>query len=600
MRRTTLIALLTVSVALCAVGAAIPLASRTVVDPGESSAIVAVTLAALLGVGLFTWSRTPTRRFGQVLFATGICWFFASLSNSDSELLYSLGRIFGWLFELMLVYTLLAFPGGRIGDRPGRVIWIASVALVVLAFLPTVPFVEQFPLPTPFAACGQKCPANFFFTGSEPSVIDSLVKPFRETVNLAIYISVAVLLATRLGGAGRNLRRTGLPVLGAAVVRFLAAGAYVAVRRIDAGGEVAEQATSLVAMLSISGIAFGFLISALMWRIFAGDTLLRLSEGVGEVTSPGELRSLLADCLDDPEVGLYVSGPGDGTGGEWRDSAGAAGDRPAANAERMLVEHRQRDGSRLVLRCDRWLGSFPRFLEAVCALAAEGTERLRLDRELESSIEEVAASRKRLVGASDSARRKIERDLHDGAQQQLVALRVKLELARDALARDPAPGAEMLARLGPEVDDILEEIRAIAHGIYPPLLASSGLAEALRSAGLRSALPVRVEADEIGRLSPEAESAIYFCCLEAMQNSAKHAGSGATLKLRLWRDDAVRFEVTDDGSGFTEEAQDAGLGITGMRDRLEALGGELTVESHPGEGTRLAGSLPAPAAGSPT
>src|SRR6202000_1662647 len=196
----------------------------------------------------------------------------------------------------------------------------------------------------------------------------------------------------------------------------------------------------------------------------------------------------------------------------------------------------------------------------------------------------------------DSARRRIERDLHDGAQQQLVALRVKLQLAREALEQESGQsagfeqGAQMVAGLGPEVEEIIEEVRSLARGIYPSLLASDGLGEALRAAGQRSSLPVRIDAGDAGRLPSDTESAVYFCCLEALQNVVKHASGATAGGIALRGGEEFRFEVADDGCGFLAEEAAAGSGITGMKDRLWALGGGVWVESRPGGGNPVRGS----------
>jgi signal transduction histidine kinase len=213
---------------------------------------------------------------------------------------------------------------------------------------------------------------------------------------------------------------------------------------------------------------------------------------------------------------------------------------------------------------------------------------------LRRQAEELRNSRARLVATADAERRKIERNLHDGAQQHLVALAVNLRLARDLLADDPDTAAEMLEQLGTDVRDTIQELRDLAHGIYPPLLMDSGLPEALRAAAGRSPLDVSVDAVGVGRYPPEVEAAVYFCCLEAMQNAAKHAVE-ATVAVRIWEEEAgLRFEVGDDGPGFDAEAivRRGGQGFVNMSDRLGAIGGSVRWESHPGAGARVSGSVP--------
>jgi signal transduction histidine kinase len=208
-------------------------------------------------------------------------------------------------------------------------------------------------------------------------------------------------------------------------------------------------------------------------------------------------------------------------------------------------------------------------------------------------VADLRESRRRLVAAQDVERRKLERNIHDGAQQQLVALTVKLRLARSVLEKDPARVDGMLEQLAGETQRALEDLRDLARGIYPPLLADKGLGAALDAQARRSPVPVIVEADGVGRYAPEIEAAVYFSCLEAMQNVAKYAAaSAATVSLRE-APGRLEFRVHDDGVGFDAGATSYGTGLQGIADRLAALGGTLAVSSAPGNGTALTGSLPA-------
>jgi len=226
---------------------------------------------------------------------------------------------------------------------------------------------------------------------------------------------------------------------------------------------------------------------------------------------------------------------------------------------------------------------------------------VQLDSALQASLEELQRanddlrdSRARIVSAGDAERRKLERNLHDGAQQHLVAMAVKLRLARDAVEDDPADAAELLDELRSDLQTAIQELRALAHGIFPPLLVSGGLAEALPAAAQRSALPTTVDVLARGRYGDDREAAVYFCVLEALQNAGKHAGDGAKAHVLVDEaDGALRFEVTDDGRGFDQSAV-MGHGFVNMADRLGAMGGSVTVRSAPGEGTTISGTLPLP------
>jgi signal transduction histidine kinase len=225
---------------------------------------------------------------------------------------------------------------------------------------------------------------------------------------------------------------------------------------------------------------------------------------------------------------------------------------------------------------------------------------VRLDSALQASLEEVRrrnaelqASRARIVSAADASRRQIERNLHDGAQQHLVALAVKLGLARRLATGD---SAALLDELRTDVQETLTQLRELAHGIYPPLLREHGLGEALRTAAARAPVPTRVEAGTDQRYPPEAEAAVYFCCLEAIQNAGKHAGPDASVTVRVTGSaDGLEFEVTDDGAGFDPATAGESHGFVNMRDRLGAFGGELTIVSSPGAGAIISGTLPAAA-----
>jgi signal transduction histidine kinase len=219
--------------------------------------------------------------------------------------------------------------------------------------------------------------------------------------------------------------------------------------------------------------------------------------------------------------------------------------------------------------------------------------------ELQEHAEALRASRARVVAAGDAERRRIERNLHDGAQQHLIGLAVNLKVARELAQSEPERAAEILAQLSAEVHAAIEELRDLAHGIYPPLLAERGLADAVRGALARSGAQGAVRADGLGRFSPTVESTAYFCCVEGIQNAVKH-GDGARVAVRLWtQTGTLMFEVDDDGPGFDPATATEGAGITNMRDRVGALGGTLRVDASPGGGTHITAALPLVSAAGP-
>jgi signal transduction histidine kinase len=207
-------------------------------------------------------------------------------------------------------------------------------------------------------------------------------------------------------------------------------------------------------------------------------------------------------------------------------------------------------------------------------------------------IEELRDSRRRIVAAQDERAKKLERNIHDGAQQQLVALAVQLRLADSLIERDASKAHDLLADLQGRTSQTLEDLRDLARGIYPPLLADQGLPAAIEAQARRSPVSVTVDPDGVGRYDQDVEAAIYFACLEALNNVAKYADASSA-RIRLWQEDGqLGFEVSDDGRGFDVTSARSGSGLQGISDRIEAVGGSVRVASSPGSGTRLSGWIP--------
>jgi signal transduction histidine kinase len=267
-------------------------------------------------------------------------------------------------------------------------------------------------------------------------------------------------------------------------------------------------------------------------------------------------------------------------------------DPPGPDSGRCMTE--VHDGRRLVAGVihDDALHDQVDFVQAVASYALVALENRRLAGKVKSSLVEVRASRRRIMASGDRERRRIERDLHDGAQQRLVALGIQLELTEELIKQDPARGIEKLHALGGEVEKTLEEIQGLARGVYPALLADLGLGEALRAAARRLPTPATVEQDGIGRYPAGVENAAYFCCLEAMQNASKHAPDAASITISLREEDGLEFEVRDDGPGFDMSNVAPGAGFANMHDRLAAVGGAVDIRSIPGGGTVVAGRIP--------
>jgi signal transduction histidine kinase len=278
----------------------------------------------------------------------------------------------------------------------------------------------------------------------------------------------------------------------------------------------------------------------------------------------------------------------------WRDSGGEVGSLPPSVEGREVTIVRDADAPVVALVHDAALRDDDELLAAVCTLVLGTIRHQRATSRLAQTLEELGQSRRRIAEAADDERARIERDLHDGAQQRLMTLRIRLSLAEELLQADPAAGALAVRELGGEIDRTLEELRSLAHGVYPAILNDRGLADALRSLAAEVPLRVHLQVRGITRLPRQVETAVYFTCAEAVQNAVKHAPRASGLWLTLTQDAVLSFEVRDDGPGFSPlEAGAVGHdGLRNMRDRLEALGGRLTIDAAPGRGTRVIGVVP--------
>jgi signal transduction histidine kinase len=268
---------------------------------------------------------------------------------------------------------------------------------------------------------------------------------------------------------------------------------------------------------------------------------------------------------------------------------------PVVQADRLLgliAISRAHGGWRLAGEADMTLEELARELGHAMHKATLDAALQESLRRLQQQADDLSASRVRIVVAADAERRRIERNLHDGAQQYLVALGVKVRLLQRLLDRDPAGAREICEELTDDVERSIEALRTLARGIYPMLLGRGGLGPALAEACRRADIRVRLQLPSLPRQSAEIEAAVYFCCVEALQNAARHAGPLAEATVRVWLEDgALRFEVADDGVGFVDGVA-SGAGLTNMSDRLGALGGSLEVESAPGAGTHVRGTVP--------
>jgi signal transduction histidine kinase len=426
----------------------------------------------------------------------------------------------------------------------------------------------------------------------EPDWVADVVVPVRETLTFLVFFGVTLRLAGRLRGASRLVRLTLSPVLVVAVLRCAVLCAALFARRIAPDSTLVGIAVWTLAF-GLPAMAVAFVVGLARRRRFDAAAMRRLAARLRDLSDAESLRSALADAFGDQSLELVYRLE---DGGGWRDAAGTPVVPPAPGPNRCVTLIR--DGDRVVaaMTHDAALRDDRAFVDSATSYALVTLDNQRLAAQASRLVKEIDESRARIQRTAHEERRRLEQDLHDGAQQRLVALRIQLELAAerfDGANGDAAGEAKNLRELGAEVERALDELRSLARGIYPPVLTDRGLVDALRSAAAQAPMTVSVlSRGASGRYPAEVESAAYFCCLEALQNAAKHAAGATAVVVELSSDGVLCLEVRDDGPGFDVEQATGGMGMTSMRDRLDAVGGSLIVVSSPGRGTRVIGRIP--------
>src|SRR3954449_9936 len=574
------------SSAAAVVGLAFTAGAAVITASGGVSDLGVVARALIVGVptciGLRTVVRHDNTRFGWTLIAVGAALLVSTLAETDDELAYTIGRSAGWVVQVLLVALILTFPTGHLNGSVERALLGATVLVVLTLFVPRLLLAEHFELPSPYTSCTHRCPTNAFFAlDHQPGFVNGFMRPAGALMMVAVTWAVVLRLRERIRDASRLARRMFIPVLGVGVALLCILCLGFVLRQADPGAWPVQVLAGTLAM-SAPALALAFLGATLRWQLDAGQALQRLAAWAPDAIDPLTLRLALAEAFDDPT--LQIALPEDG----------AARRSPDRDSGRVVSEVREDGALIAAVVHDEALRASPRLLDAGLAMAGVVLANQRLVAEAETATEEVRRSRARIAASAEHERRRIERDLHDGAQQRLVALRIELELTEDIVRRDPGRGIGRLQELELEVDEALEELRTLAHGVYPPLLADRGLEEAIRTVGARCAVPLDVDAREVGRYAPEIESAVYFCFLEALANVLKHAKGVRHVFVRLDGSNAaeLRFSVRDDGAGGDDSGIEPGAGLTNMRDRMAAVDGDVSIASLRAVGTTVRGRVP--------
>jgi signal transduction histidine kinase len=532
-----------------------------------------------VGVGLFAWYRSPENRVGLLMVATGFAWYVSLLAHTDPPLLFSIGHTLENLYVAFAVHLLLAYPSGRLSGWIDRALVAITYTAVTLGFVPVALFVSS----EAYGCMG--CPDNIFLVENDPSFGESWLDVL-SVIGIVVPLAVVARLFQHWRRASRPLRRTVTPVFLAGAALMVTLATLLTLALLGGSMEVMDvvfysslPALALVPYLFLAGLARG--------RMLRGRGLGRLVRRLGTSLERGELRAALAEALGDPSVELAYWIP---DSRQYVDAEGHPVELPDPESGRSVTQV-EREGRRIAaIVHDPTLMEDPERVREAGAAAALALENERLEAELRAKVEEVRASRSRLVEVGLRQRRRLERDLHDGAQQRLVSLALTLRLAREKLPGDGGDAGRLLDRSREELELALSELRELARGIHPAVLAERGLGPAVTGLANRAPLPVEVRAVPEERLPEHIELTAYFVVSEALTNITKYASASQAWVSVTQRNGRLLLEVGDDGVGGADVAR--GSGLRGLADRLDAIDGRLYIESEPGRGTTVRATMP--------
>lgn len=571
-RVVALIVLALAGLAASACSVVLVLTSDHVRERGVNATLMVWMVALYISAGLVAWWRRPDSRFGLLLVAAGFGIFLTSLTWATAAVPFTIGIAFDLFAAVLFLHVFLAFPSGKVQGRFER-------ALLGAAYF------TAFGLQLVGMMLGGFGPNNLLALTSEPDVAYTLLRVQLVVLSAFLLTGVGV-LAARRRNAGRPLRRSfALLVdsfaLGLVMIAFLylwGASGFVE-------GELAYETVRRITFFVVGLAPVAFLLGLLQTRLArssVGDLFLELRAD----PTPAVLRDALARALRDPSLTLAYWLP---QFGSYSDLEGRPIRLPTEDEARATTVIDREGVHVAVLLHDASLKDEPELLAAVTAAAGIALENAQLHVELRARLEELRGSRARIVEAGQKERQRLERNLHDGAQQRLIALSLELGRLEERLGEDPDASLRLdLARR--EIATSLEELRDVARGLHPAVVSGHGLAIGLESLAARAPVPVRLTVDVEGRLPERLEVAAFYLVSESLANVGKHAtATSATVQIARANGQVV-VEVTDDGIGGADP--EIGTGLRGLADRVEALGGSLRVWSPSGDGTRVRAEIP--------
>jgi len=533
---------------------------------------------SFLVAGIAAWMRWPASRLGLLFTIVGYLYLVPYiLVNLANPVAFTIGNLSEGLYGAALAHLGLAWPTGRLRSGFERGVVIAEYVTGVGFGLAGMMFWNP-----AFIGCNASCPANVLLIGAGSRPAWNAVNTISGSVGLVL-TGIVVALIVRHWRSARGWSRR-------AMVPLVWIGVAVGAEQILTGNLLMLPLSGLVSfglapLVLLAGPAL-FVISTVRART-AGGALGAAIVDLEPGAAPGRLRDALARALGDSTLQLAFRQP-DGVG--YLDTAGQVIEVARPDPGRAVMPVAGSDEAVLVY--DEGLKLEPQLIRLTAAAASMALEHTRLQAEVQAQLEQVRASRERIVEAGDAERRRLERDLHDGAQQRLVTLALALAMARDqAASADPELGS-LIESASKEAREALTELRELARGIHPAVLTETGLTGAIQALVERSPVATTIIAVPDGRFPTAIEATAYFVVSEALANVAKHAmASGAEVTIRK-RPGRLVVEVSDDGAGGARTEK--GSGLRGLADRVASAGGVLRVDSPPGSGTRLEADIPCP------
>jgi signal transduction histidine kinase len=546
---------------------------------GAFAAVALVVGWGFIGAGLFAWDRRPNNSVGSLMVATGFAWFVSQLTASNVPVLFTIGGYLSALYFVTAIHMLLAAPYGRGLSRGDRRIVTLGYLLVTVGVLPLYLFFD------PSREGCDGCPDNVILIEHNQTVVD-IAGGLINVVAIGLLAAVVVSLVRRWRRATRPERRLYAPVYASGVALMIAVIGQLTVQTAGSEGSAVDF-LYLVSIVPLALVPYLFLASFVRARVAQGGAVGELMARLNAAPRAGQVRDALADALEDPSVELLYWLPEQG---RYVDARGQEYELPEDDPARAVTKVEREGECVAAIVHDATLPHMRGHVEAVGAAAALALDNERLDAELRAKLGELRSSRERMLRIGLEERRRLERDLHDGAQQRLVSMALNIRLARAKLNEDPLAADQLLATAGEELDSALAELRELARGIHPAVLTDRGLGTALETLASRAPVPVELAELPDERLPEAVELAAYFVVAEALTNVAKYANaSHATVEVAR-ENGRVVVEVADDGVGGADP--EGGSGLRGLADRIAVLEGRLEIDSERGRGTTIRARIP--------